>query len=735
MNNSLILDSDIIDQEMQQAFRRSHGLTMLDFRTGSGKSFDLEKNIARFISNWHDGKPLMVGDSPETLRSIEQIVVVIPNKNNFLSLDGLADRLMEVSPNINILPEAKRIIQESVFVMPNNLDCMIEGLCHNGYVDDIKMNEILGSIEMLFKSSLIAKKLKRNFMSIANYAKQRNLQYTENLSESELKKYILEDLKNVANNAEKDIRENLRDFISNCKKIEKSEKVSEKERRIATIEKEKCIKLVTSFYKIACHDKYRVLIMTVDKFMNQIDPIISGKFYFYDSFYKKNFIEEKLFIFDESDSAYIKMRDCIITGINNGFPFKEYLKSLICNYLVNTQPTQAVANAIKEAKLKHGKKYSLQYFKKRGNEIFEKYYLNYSYKTDEVSEKNGKMPAILNDGTLYTLSEKKGYIHAVKSEIRKQVLLRVGNSSKDKPNILKDGEAVNIAQFFIEGTALIYDFCRFLNIVTQNYHNFMNRNEAEKAKKIEEETGKHVSGKRDVAFWDDFKTILHMFSVNNKEERDFYITVCRNLKNHPKRITLLDPDNSFYIRGYDLKMIRDNPVNQAENSIIYSYGVNVTPESILLKMAQLTHVICLSATALNRSVSENFDVSYLKRKLGDRFYTVSEKKKKELRAFYARREEPYVNGTCQIDVVILPENNAIVFEDNGYYRLKTETVLPTFCHPEIKKRILEMVSDNISQNGGGDYQKGRYLNLIRAIYEFIKTPSLVSMLVLENILL
>ena len=149
MNNNFVLDSDIIDLEMQKAFHRDQGLTMLDFRTGSGKSFDLEKNIARFIYDWRNNQPLMVGDTEETKHAINQIIVLIPNKNNFLKYDDLADRLMEVSDHKYKEAEALQLIADDVYTMPNNLDCMIDGLSSHGIIDDNKVDRICSAVKDL----------------------------------------------------------------------------------------------------------------------------------------------------------------------------------------------------------------------------------------------------------------------------------------------------------------------------------------------------------------------------------------------------------------------------------------------------------------------------------------------------------------------------------------------------------------------------------------------------------
>ena len=723
-NNTNLLDSDIIDQEIQRAFRRSHGLTMLDFRTGSGKSFDLEKNIARFIHGWCNGHPLTVGDS-ETAREIKQIVVLIPNKNNFLSYDSLAKRLIEIAPGSYTSETAKQVIHKSVYTMQNNLDCMITGLSKNNYMDDAKVDQICNNIENLWESS-VAKELVQDFHCIRDFAKCRN-----NIN---LKDYA-KSLEQAAVDAAVDICGKMRSFINKCKKVEKDEDATPKLKEMATKDKEKCIDLVTSFYETARYDNYKVIITTVDKFMYSVDPIISSRFCFYDRKFTKN----RIFILDESDSAYMRMRDVIVDKINKGtFPYKEYLKNLICNCLLSAEPSQVVANAIKLAFDGKTSKYSWEALKCDGKEFFEKFYLRYPYKTDKESEKNGKMPALLNDGVLYTLSEKKGYIHAVKSKTKKQVLLRVGNGPEDTLHLAEGDEVIDIAKFFSEGNALLFHFCCFLNEVTHAYAEIMIKNEKDRIKKAKENKEDVPDYKgRDITFLDDLATILNQFGIIEKDQL-FYKDLCINLNNRPRRPNLLDVDNSFYIKGYDFKIITDNAVSQAENSIIYSHLANITPESILLSMAQRTHVICLSATALNRSVNENFDISYLSSKLPD-FYTVSEENQGKLRAFYAHKEEPYADGRCRVDIIALPENSATVSGDELDDRFITEETLPNFQHPEILKNLLEQVRNTILQlrmvtgnSSKCNYCYGRYLNLIRVFYDFIHQPLLKSMVGLEK---
>lgn len=136
MSPSTNLESDIIYEEMNTAVYREHGLTVLPFRTGSGKSYNLEKLLARYIYDTHQN-PALIDDK---YNGMKQFVVLIPNKINFLCLDHIAQRIVEISHekgNANLNDEqALSLAKENILFMPTNLDCLIAGLFRNGELDN-----------------------------------------------------------------------------------------------------------------------------------------------------------------------------------------------------------------------------------------------------------------------------------------------------------------------------------------------------------------------------------------------------------------------------------------------------------------------------------------------------------------------------------------------------------------------------------------------------------------------
>lgn len=136
MSSSTNLESDIIYEEMNTAVHREHGLTVLPFRTGSGKSYNLEKLLARYIYDTDQNSALV----DDKYNGMKQFVVLIPNKINFLRLDHIAQRIVEISHekgNASLNDErALSLAKENILFMPTNLDCLIAGLSRNGEFDN-----------------------------------------------------------------------------------------------------------------------------------------------------------------------------------------------------------------------------------------------------------------------------------------------------------------------------------------------------------------------------------------------------------------------------------------------------------------------------------------------------------------------------------------------------------------------------------------------------------------------
>lgn len=715
MSPSTNLESDIIYEEMNTAVHREHGLTVLPFRTGSGKSYNLEKLLARYIYDIHQN-PALVADK---YNGMKQFVVLIPNKINFLCLDHIAQRIVEISHekgNANLNDEqALSLAKENILFMPTNLDCLIAGLSRNGEIDNHWIDFLC---HLPFENKGVQESFKKSIDQIAIYGKARQ--------DVNGKKYA-DALKEPAACGECEIRKILRKTIKYYKKQSLNSSLPQDKRHFAEEQYDKFVKLTKQLFSIARYDEYKVIITTVDKMIRPIDPVISPKI----SIIDPSFIQHRLFIFDESDSAYGQMKEKIIQdNSKRQYPLVETIRRL--NTYLNKTPSAKVKNAGDKAFPPGKSVCCLSSLRKQCKEIIQKYSLVFPYKTEDgVSN----MPALLNDGISFSLSEGDRYIHCYRSETRQQVMLCPGKGPRDK-KLKEDEIRVELLGLFHDANQILRRFIIYLRHTASVY--------------VSMPSGKidSSSDPDDRTFLNGVKSILHMMGMPN-EEVNLYSDLVQVQSSIPKSTDLFDADISFYCRGYSFVLMQDNEINQAENTIIQIFSMRQSPESILLHLAQETNVICLSATALNRSINENFDMEYLFSKLLDDFHEISESTRQKLKDFYMHKEEPYTDGRCHISVISLPVNQDFSKDVNGHIVPASSFKFPIFHCKSYRDLILQQVHSSVihyirnsheqssylfSKKGKDNmiYLENRYLNLIRAIYEFLADPFKESMVVFEK---
>ena len=92
--------------------------------------------------------------------------------------------------------------------------------------------------------------------------------------------------------------------------------------------------------------------------------------------------------------------------------------------------------------------------------------------------------------------------------------------------------------------------------------------------------------------------------------------------------------NDFYEKGFKYFVFEDRTIH-CFSTDVNMYELKNTPEYYMLKLASKANVVALSATANIDSVICNYNMNYLKVKLGDKFYCLSEEEKKEIRVKFS----------------------------------------------------------------------------------------------------
>lgn len=696
-------DSQIIDEELQLAMKREKGLTIIPAPTGSGKSYNLELNMCRF------GKKHL--ENPESCH-YHRMVILYPNKVNIPKEKDLEERIKQII-RFRTDEQAKTWIKHNILYCKNNLECLIDGVTnYPNLIKDLKQLKNLGRYDEEIKSILDNLKQYASFIN--------NPQKSPNTMSEFVKNATLD----KANDSEKNFRQLMRSYMHILRNKIKTAKKKKDQKSLAELNEEKkaAEKWIKKVYNLASYDNYSVLIMTVDKFFNPFDPILSKTFLPKE----KKFVQESLIVIDESDSAYVRIRDSYIDKLNKSpYSFVELLARMTSQYM-HWVPSTNIDKMMQRAFRRTSSLYRLTNMAIEGDRFAEKYHLNGIYKTDEESllESQGMMPALLNDGVQVNLGDGKRFISMFWDEGKQRVTLSLGKNSAEIPK----GSNMNILDFFIQGKRLVRQFCVYLTRTAEEYAKEIE----EKRKRLTPYRNAHDE-ELEVEETDPLGHIMSAMGIA-KQDKEVFWGLCdyRTLRARVRGYL----GNSYFNSGYSVRCIEDDPQAHPLNSVIRVFTSYETPEYVLTYLAKLTNVICLSATGLNRSVNENFSIDYLKEELGDDFHVMSPLSVKELREFYAYRNQPYFDHQWKIQVIPLEENTSESVDGRSNVEMQAADL---FKDKEIFRNLcisihhsLKNVKEDKENPDRWKYDYGRYCNLIIALYGFISNPKHYSMVCLEK---
>lgn len=186
-----------------------------------------------------------------------------------------------------------------------------------------------------------------------------------------------------------------------------------------------------------------------------------------------------------------------------------------------------------------------------------------------------------------------------------------------------------------------------------------------------------------------------------------------------KSITVEKISTSIYEKGIRYFEFLDGKGRDFETEI-KEYAIVETPEQFLLNLAKKANVVGLSATCLIPSNISNFDLKYIKNKLGNDYY---EPNKDDLGNMYENDMKRLEQNKSKIYVHSLIGDNVLdcikdkFNDEKDYY--------------SFKKKI-EIYSFQQAQDGKGEFFKIRYLKMIDSIVKFIETNSQVHLAILNN---
>lgn len=477
------------------------------------------------------------------------------------------------------------------------------------------------------------------------------------------------------------------------KKLKKSFK--SKESRKKAIKNDKKFQWIGQLYPAVFTDDYRLILMSVNKFMKKNSVLIEDSY----DFLKESFIKNSVVIIDEFDATKSVIRDEII---NKSLAIQENYISLfrqICNNLDFENFSREMQISLEQIKNKK-ERYCFEGILARANEIRKKYYtqLNMKIKEELIDQ---KQVFLFNDGSFHTILDGgKSCIRSVlnKEENRIDIYLEdkeefYTNRNKNKE---KDNEIV-LYSMLREIRNFFRDFSIFYKQWAFQYQKFIN--------------SRRLGIQDEMTLESAVSSIFERLQLSEEQKELLMLEIC-HIENKKKLAEYQD----FYEDGMEYYGLEDHDSHYDSTNLRF-VKIFDTPEKIIHYLSKKTMVFGISATAEMDTVLGNYNLSYLQNKLKEQYHKTPEYLKEKIRQELGKKWNAYENGKVKINTYTI-QNESQFFQIEEYCRTFLSREKARICH------------NLIGQKGVNSYIQERYCHIIKAMDFFCRTKDIHSMLYL-----
>lgn len=448
-------------------------------------------------------------------------------------------------------------------------------------------------------------------------------------------------------------------------------------------------------------EDYKVILMNTSKFNAYYDPIIRNS--------KKILSDElitrdSMIIFDEFDQTKkVFLKNIVDEALRNkGNIFNDFLS-------FGQNLTQDITNKVPEINADESQKI-LTGLKSEYESIRNKYYVHKTWLLNSNRNKhgliffNGSVTSLINRNSNNRLSN-------VFDQNDNQVNMEI--VKYDSPNT-QNNESINlVGAIFSINKFLLHLRTYFLKVTQKVIHRELKQTSDLEIRKTPE---------------DILSSIMGVYKLNPRQVEimleDIYFS-----KSQKRKAEITPGMDSFYEFG--LKTIfLENRLSNAYVTEFNTYNVWNTPESIILSLCANNHVIGLSATGTIQSNLVNYDLFYLQKQLGKRYADASDFFTDETKEKIKILDESYVKNNVDINVKTTEDVKQLatsdVIGDQGKLKNQLEKVL------KLDPGVIKNIARELSVLDINDFALKRYLEIIKAMYIFLKDSSLESFLCLTQ---
>ena len=389
--------------------------------------------------------------------------------------------------------------------------------------------------------------------------------------------------------------------------------------RLEAIKVDDAWKWVAKLYPAVFTKEKQIIFMSMDKFLVQNSTIVEPPYLLYNS----SAIDGAVIFIDEFDATKETMlKNIIANGLHSKIDYVELFKDIHAALQTHDFPAD-LTRPSEQRKSSESKDQSLQSvidgFKEKADRIYDEYSLNFSHKTKDITDNEVKRFLFQDHRHHAILDGRKSYIYT-KSDCSQRInAIEYGT---EKPA----GEENNIQIMLGKIRGFITFFQRGVWILAINYQ----QRKREYRKPTDDEFTTDAA----------LRSILEQFRLS-RGNIDYLVSQILTSSHKSKNgVYGASYDLSFYEKGFRYYSFEDSDEFDMQSKIMM-YSFQNTPEKILLRFCEKAKVIGISATATVPTNIGNFNIEYLKLKLGERFFEVGDDDKKRLRHEFESGQNGY----------------------------------------------------------------------------------------------
>lgn len=632
---------------------QNNGLLLLPLPTGAGKS----RTVFQFIH-----------DTVVEEKHNDRIIFVTSLKKN-LQPEELKERFDE---------NEQEIFNNKVLYLKSNLDCVLEHLPKLDEDGAIPLNiQELKEYKNLWQAV--------NFCTKMGKSTDFNVQNVIEAKKDE-----------IQNSLERLFRRKIKRLLDSEIKNKFSSKVGYKQKLAYLMdEKNKWDWLLELYPQILTKDR-QVYLMSMDKFLLRNDPIIEKSYFIY-----KELAKNAIVFIDEFDATKSTILDRLTdNAIKSRIDYVSAYKQIYERLSHGDFPvemTTASESEKKQESLGFGQKKLdsiIPGWKKRADEIYEKFNMKYVHKNVEQEEDSA---FLFQDIHSMTISGKND---STEIKIKSRDEKRINEISYSKN--VNDKDSIDFKYMIKDVRGFLKFFCGGIQILATNLVQLKHGHE------------------EDYTFEDAISSILDNFfpSDSFSKTKQFFIDEILLYHNNKEENKRKEFDGSFFENGFTYFALEDDNQHSLRSAIMMT-SLETTPEKILLEICKNARVFGISATANYETVVGNFAISnYIIPKLKSDFYQLDSDEMKVLEAHFKKSISHYE----RIKI------NSIPISVDEQYSLKSWERI--FSNDE---NACEEIYNLVKQNSSLDkynYNQKRYLRIASVFHKFINTEGIQSLLCL-----